>query len=141
MNGSIQYFRTKTSGSFSWTREDCHNEIYAFKLNNGNDIGEYSMAYIVNKGGYLKLLGSKFTFNNDGVYRNDCGGENYIMEALTYTRGVFDSGNNHFYYLSYSDTSDFSCGYYEGNDLDYLDVGRLLIKILYLLWNSSMKLR
>ena len=67
MNGNSQFFRTKTSGSFSWTRENFHNEIYDFKLNNGDNAGEYSLAYIVNTSGYLKLLGSKFTFNNDGV--------------------------------------------------------------------------
>ena len=71
MNGNSQFFRTKTSGSFSWTRENFHNEIYDFKLNNGDNAGEYSLAYIVNTSGYLKLLGSKFTFNNDGVHRND----------------------------------------------------------------------
>ena len=108
MNGNSQFFRTKTSGTFSWTRETFHNEIYDFKLNNGNSNGEYSLAYIVDTNGYLKLLGSKFTFNNDGVYRNDCGGENYLMNALTHTRGCFDNTYNHFYYLSYSDTSDFA---------------------------------
>ena len=34
MNGNCQFFRTKTSGSFSWERQDLHNEIYDFKLNN-----------------------------------------------------------------------------------------------------------
>ena len=127
MNGNSQFFRTKTSGTFSWTRETFHNEIYDFKLNNGNSNGEYSLAYIVDTNGYLKLLGSKFTFNNDGVYRNDCGGENYLMNALTHTRGCFDNTYNHFYYLSYSDTSDFACGYYEENNLDYLSVGSITV--------------
>ena len=53
MNGNSQFFRTKTSGTFSWTRETFHNEIYDFKLNNGNSNGEYSLAYIVDTNGYL----------------------------------------------------------------------------------------
>ena len=131
MNEKSQFYRTKTSGEFSWTSETFHYEIYDFKLKNGNDNGEYALAYIVdegNDGGYLKLIGAKFTFNNDGVYRNDCGGKNYIMNILTHTRGVFDKSLDHFYYLSYSDTSDFTCGYYEAsNSIDYLNVESITI--------------
>ena len=122
MNEGVQFFYTKTEGSFSWTSQKYHDEIYDFKLNNGNDQGEYALAYIVNSGGYLKLIGSKFTFR-DKIDRNDCGGNKYIMNASTKTRGCFDNQFDHFYFLTYSNTSDFSCGYFEAEDsIDYLHV-------------------
>ena len=128
MNKEIQFFRTRTDGSFSWVRMDCHDEIYDFKLQNGNEGREYALAYLVSSGEYLKLLGSKFTIKNDGVFRNDCGGTNQIMKALTNTRGCFDRGNDHFYFLTYSNISDFSCGYYEqSTSIDYLNVGSITI--------------
>ena len=121
MNGSCQFFRVKI-GSSDWVSETFHNEIYDFKLNNGNDNGEYLLAYVVNKSN-LKLIGAKFTFNNDGVYRDDCGGEKSLTDALTYSRGCFENSNDHFYFLTYSNTDDFKCGYYDSSDsINYLSV-------------------
>ena len=58
MNEKSQFYRTKTSGSFSWTSETFHYELYDFKLKNGESNGEYGLAYLLSNG-------------HVGVYFND----------------------------------------------------------------------
>ena len=46
-----------------------------------------------------------------------------IMGANSYTRGCFENNYDHFYFFTYTDTSDFACGYYDLRDsIDYLHV-------------------
>ena len=115
MNGDSHFFYKQISKG-TWTNKVLHQEIYDFKLNGGSSTGEYSLAYVVKNGNYVKLKGAKYTFNQDGVFQNDCGGENAIMSAGTYTRGCFENSYDHFYLLTYSDTSDFYTGYYDSSD-------------------------
>ena len=115
MNGDTQFFY-KSPITNSWTQKGLHQELYDFKLNNGTSYGEYYMAYLVKNGDWIKLKGAKYTFNKDGVFQNDCGGEVAIMPAAKYTRGCFENDYDHFYFLTYTNTSDFSCGYYDSLD-------------------------
>ena len=122
MNGKSQFYYKK-SGSSSFVRKELHDEIYDFKLTNGESYAEYPLAYVVKNGNSIQLRGAKYTLNHDGVFQNDCGGEVGIMNALTYTRGCFEKDYDHFYFLTYSNTSDFACGYYDAsNSIDYLNV-------------------
>ena len=47
------------------------------------------------------------------------------MNANSYTRGCFENDYDHFYFLTYTNTSDFTCGYYDSSvSIDYLNVGQ-----------------
>ena len=122
MNGSTHFFYKK-SGSNTWGDQVLHQEIYDVKLNSILTNYEYPLAYLVKSGDGVKLKGAKYTIKADGIYRNDCGGNVDIMDANYYTRGCFEKNYDHFYFLTYTDTSDFACGYYDSSDsIDYLHV-------------------
>ena len=129
MNGSANIF-FKTSGS-SFKKLDAHEEIYGVKLSttvNSNNNNEYPLAYVIKKDGTIKLKGSLFQIKYDGVFKNDCGGTVSIMTAATNTRGCFENDYDHFYFLTYTNTSDFACGYYDSSDsINYESVGGLTV--------------
>ena len=130
MNGKSQFFYKKSGGD-SFTEKELHQEIYDFKLTDGSSNVEYSMAYLVKEGDWIKLKGTKYTFNNDGVFKNDCGGEVYIMPASNYTRGCFEQDYDIFYFLTYTNNSDFSCGYFaSGDGIDKLSVSQYSSSII-----------
>ena len=131
MNGQSHLFY-KQSGSSSGFRnlETPYQEIYGVKLSStvNSDNYEYPLAYIVNDGGLIKLKGSLYRIINDGIFRNDCGGTISIMSAGTNTRGSFEIDNDHFYFFTYTNTSDFACGYYDSTDtINYVGVGSLTV--------------
>ena len=103
-----------------------HQEIYGVKLKSTyTGMYEYPWAYVVKNGDWVKLKRAKYTINSDGIFQNDCGGNVDIMSAGTYTRGCFENNYDHFYFFTYTDTSDFSTGYYDSSDgIDYLSVGQ-----------------
>ncbi len=79
---------------------------------------------------FTKLIGGKFTFNDDGVHQNDCGGEIIILPSSNHSRGCFENNFEHFYFFTYTNISDFSCGYYDSTDsIDYLSVGQYSVNI------------
>ena len=79
---------------------------------------------------FTKLLGGKFTFNDDGVHQNNCGGEIIILPSSNHSRGCFENNFEHFYFFTYTNISDFSCGYYDSTDsIDYLSVGQYSVNI------------
>ena len=123
MNSYSQFFYKKMDTGV-WSQKNLHQEIYDLKLNNGTSYGEYEMAYLVKNGDWIKLKGAKYTFNHDGVHQNDCGGEVAIMPASSYTRGCFENNYDHFYFLTYTNASDFSCGYFDSvNSINKQSVG------------------
>lgn len=122
MNGESHLFYRKTSGD--WSNLITYKEIYGVKLSPiWKNNYEYPLAYVVRDGDYIKLKGSLFTIKRDGIKRNDAGGSITIMQSKTNTRGCFENDNDHFYFFTYSDTSDFSTGYYDASDsFDYSSV-------------------
>ena len=128
MNGNCHFFYILI-GTNTWKYKSLHDEIYDFKLQDGtavnmNDNNEFELAYFVKNKGIIKFLGAKYTFKNDGIHQNDCCGAQSIMTANTYTRGCFENNFDHFYYLSYTNTSDFTCGYFDSeNTINKLNVG------------------
>ena len=123
MNGQSHLFY-KQSGSKNWNQMVTYREIYGVKLKTtGNDNNEYQLAYVINDGGKITIKGSLFQIKGDGIFRNDCGGTINIMSAKTNTRGCFENNYDHFYFLTYTNTSDFATGYYDSTDnIDYTNV-------------------
>ena len=132
MNGQSHLFYKK-SGSTTFNDKVTYQEIYGVKLSttvNSNNNNEYPLAYVVNDGGTIKLKGSLYQIKDDGIHINDCGGTVSTITAATNTRGCFENDFDHFYFLTYSDTSDFACGYYDSsNTIDYEHVGGVTINI------------
>ena len=123
MNGQSHFFYKKY-GSTIFNNLVAHQEIYGLKLANLLYNNEYSWAYLVKNGDWIKLKYSKYTIKSDSINRNDWGGEIYIMSARTNTRECFENSFYNFYFLTFTDISDFSCGYYDSNEgIYYLSVG------------------
>ena len=131
MNGESQIFYKLGGSSEGFKKQKTNQEIYGVKLSttaNGN--WEYNLLYVVKSDNYIKLKGSLFTIKNEdsGVNGNDCGTHTSIMSAQTNTRGCFENDFDHFYFFTYTDTSDFSCGYYDSTDsISYPYYGSLTI--------------
>ena len=88
------------------------------------------MAYIIINENIIQLQGALYDIRDDGIFRNDCGGTISIMNAKTNTRGCFENDFDHFYFLTYTDASDFVCGYYDSSDsIDYENVDSLTVNI------------
>ena len=89
-----------------------------------NNNNEYPLAYVVNDGGVIQFLGSLIDIKSDGIFINDCGGTISIMSAGTNKRGCFENDYEHFYFLTYTNTSDFASGYYDSIETkNYLSIG------------------
>ena len=125
MNGKSQFFY-KNAQSIQWENQVLHQEIYDIKIIDELNVHlEYSTIYIVKNSEFLKLLGSRFTINKEGIFRNDCGGEIIISKTFNYTRGCFENNYDKFYFLSYDNISSFFSGYYDSTDsIEYLSVGQ-----------------
>ena len=123
MNGQSHFFYINPQESV-WNQMITHQEIYGLKCGiKISDNYEYSWAYLVKSENKIKLIGSKYTIKSDIISRNDNGGIVDIMIAGKYTRGCFENNNDHFYFLTYTNTSDFSCGYFDTtNFIDYQNV-------------------
>ena len=122
MNGESHFFYKK-AGESTWGHQKLHSEIYGVKLKNEQTNYEYPLAYVVKEGNEIQLIGAKYTIKADGIYKNDCGGTVNIMNAGNNTRGCFENNYDHFYFLTYTNTSDFACGYYDSQDsIDYLNI-------------------
>ena len=101
-----------------------YDEIYDVKIGSLIYDYGYNWTYIVNDSTWLKLVGAKYQIKSDGVFRNDCRGQFTFRQARTTTRGCFDKTHDHYYYLTYTDTSDFACGFADSpNSLDYQNIG------------------
>ena len=131
MNGQSQIFYKRGGSSEGFKKLTTNQEIYGVKLStDANSNWEYNLLYVVKSDDYIKLKGSLFTIKNEnsGVHGNDCGTHTSIMSAQTNTRGCFENDYDHFYFFTYTDTSDFSCGYYDSsNSISYPRYGSLTI--------------
>ena len=101
------------------------NNIFDFKLNNGNS-GTYAMAAIVQRtNGDLSLIGTHLSLNADNGDSRFTGSHNYIKltDAKAHTKACFKS-DNYFYYFTYNNASDFIGGYSTGavSDSDYSNI-------------------
>ena len=116
-NGNPNLFYKEPS-QHKWKQLNSEHELYGFKFNSDGR----SMAYLAKEGSLIKLKGNIMSPESEEVKRNSRG-EIPLKEAKTYTRGCFENDYDHFYYLTYSDTSNFACGYYdEVNTLEYLNL-------------------
>ena len=129
MNGQCSLFY-KYSGSEVFTRLDSYQEIYGVNLSDSyNDAYEYPLIYYVKYEGLIKLIGGLYRIKDDYIGRNDFSNAK-LMSARAYTRGCFENNNDHFYFLTYTNASDFACGYYDSTDsVDYTTVDQYTINI------------
>ena len=124
LNYGINYYYTAkaTENLNGRTHFDDINNIFDFKLNNGNS-GTYAMAAIVQRtNGDLSLIGTHISLNTDNGDSGFTGSHSYtkLADAKQYTKACFKS-DNYFYYFTYNDASDFTGGYSTGavSDSDY----------------------
>ena len=116
-NGNPNIFYKEPTDK-EWKQLNSESELYGFKFSSDG----LSMVYLAKEGSRIKLKGNIMSYESKEVKRNSRG-EITLREAKTYTRGCFENDYDHFYYLTYSDASNFACGYYdEVNTLEYLNV-------------------
>ena len=120
--GSQVFFKQLDTGN--WAQRTFHKEIYDVKMDVDNaysvNNGEYGLIYLVNDNDYLKIKGAKYTIQkNWGFGTNDCGGQRIDIHAKAHSGGCFENDYDHFYYFTYTNTSDFYCGYFDS----YNDIG------------------
>ena len=100
-------------------------EIYGTKLSTTFQTNyEYPIAYVVKDEGWITLRGSLLKMIRETI-RRETKGVLPIMKAKNNSRGCFEDNNDHFYFFTYTNTSDFACGYYDANDtIDYSNVSQ-----------------
>ena len=82
------------------------------------------MSSIILKDGNLVLSGAKIDINKDSGSFANKGNEksNIITTAGQHSQAYFVENSHYFYYLTYNDVSDFSCGYSNEEILEYYNV-------------------
>ena len=130
MNGESSFFYKKY-GESNWRQMQTYQEIYGVKLGNNmiNDNDQYRLVFVAKDGGWLKLIGAKCGIKKNYEYINRVILETKgIINARANTRGCFENNNEHFYFLTYTNTSDFACGYYDSSDsIDYLNIRQVIV--------------
>ena len=84
-------------------------ELYDFILYNDDDNEPFQMASIIKLNNSLVLRGSNI-YNSTGL-NNTIVGNKIITEAKNYTQVVFQNYSDNFYFFTYNNASDFTCGY------------------------------
>ena len=132
MNGKASNFNAdfnKDSSQFRWEACKSNNgaieeELYDFRLEygtiayQGTSWIEYQMIGLVSTSNSLLLKSyvvkceSKHDVKN-GIYINGQGSSLYLTESKKYNQGYIytDGNNNPFFFISYNNVSDFTCGY------------------------------
>ena len=117
-NNEVQAYK---EGDTSWHIYDsiqiC-DEIYDFKLINkkensqpNEDNGPYPFMAVIKDNNYIKLFGSKYKFDDNGISLDSTGDTVDLIEAKSNTKAYFHIGENtDFYYFTYNNASDFSSG-------------------------------
>ena len=102
-------------------------KLYDFHLSEdlyNNEANCYKMASIILKDGNLVLSGARIDINKDSGSFANKGGEksNIITPAGQYSQAYFLENSNIFYYMTYNDISDFTCGYSNEEISNYYDI-------------------
>ena len=111
MNGEYNFYAT-TSDVYNLTRinDFFGEELYDFILRNEpNDQEPFPMASIIKLNNNLVLKGSKL-YNSQGINITEEGTQ-IITEAKKYSQVVFQNYSQNFYFFTYNNVSDFTCGY------------------------------
>ena len=111
MNGEYNFYAT-TSDVYNLTRinDFFGEELYDFILRNEpNDQEPFPMASIIKLNNNLVLKGSKL-YNSQGINITD-EGTKIITDAKKYSQVVFQNYSQNFYFFTYNNVSDFTCGY------------------------------
>ena len=98
------YNLTKIEGFFG-------EELYDFKLYNENAVEPFHMASIIKSNNNLILKGSDIYISNG--FNNTEIGRKIITEAKKYSQVVFQNYSDNFYFFTYNNITDFTCGFSE----------------------------
>ena len=100
-------------------------KLYDFRVSEeACESNTYKMASIILKNGNLVLSGAKVDINKDSGSFANKGNEksNVIVQAGKYSQAYFVDNTNKFYFLTYNNVSDFSCGYSISDISDFYEV-------------------
>ena len=134
MNGRKASYNTdfnKDASNFKWEASKSNDgaiddELYDFKLQYGtkafeksnNNFIEYQMNGLVSENNNLKLKSYKVKFESkydkrDGIQIYGEGSSITLTTSKKYNQAYINEGDtlNYFYFFSYNDISDFTCGY------------------------------
>ena len=132
MNGNRASYNTDFNNdnyNFNWEASKSNEgavgeELYDFLLEygrnsmEGSGFKEYKMNGLVKEGNNLKLKCYKVKFESkydkrDGIQINGEGSEIALTTSKKYNQAYINPGStlNDFYFISYNDVSDFTCGY------------------------------
>ena len=98
------YNLTKREGFFD-------EELYDFNLYNENAVEPFHMASIIKSNNNLILKGSDIYISNG--FNNTEIGRKIITEAKKYSQVVFQNYSDNFYFFTYNNITDFTCGFSE----------------------------
>ena len=109
-NGEYNLYVT-SSDVYNLTKMDNFfgEELYDFILYNDDDTEPFQMASIIKVNNFIVLRGSNI-YNSTGL-NNTIIGDKIITEAKKYTQVVFQNYSDNFYFFTYNNVSDFTCGY------------------------------
>ena len=110
----------KKSGT-EWQYTEINQEINAIQLlNNRISNNDYPTIYIIKDSGALKIkvVSHKIAGNSDTNFLSEFDSciAKHITNAGNNTRICFENNNELFYFLTYTNASDFSCGYFDYNE-------------------------
>ena len=111
MNGEYNFYAT-TSDVYNLTRINgvFGEELYDFILRNEiNDKEPFGMASIIKLNNNLVLKGS-YLYNTKGINITEVGSK-ILTDAKKYSQVVFQNYSDNFYFFTYNNVSDFTCGY------------------------------
>ena len=109
MNGKCNFYITKYNiDKLEQVDNFFGDELYTFNLNNHNFPSQ--MASIIKSNNTIILQGSMVSYPDNKI-KNDVNGTKIISEAKNYTQVVFQNYSDNFYFFTYNNISDFTCGY------------------------------
>ena len=127
----IYVYKFDTSEWITNSATSIYNGLYDFKWTTDaidSDISKYPMKMIVNDNNKMRLIGTLFTINNDGIYRDDQIFRD-LIDSLTYSNSYFNDFYDQFYFITFDkDPPNFKSGYFtESEYFDYSNIESISI--------------
>jgi hypothetical protein len=94
-----------------------HRELYDFKFSNTNvdntglDGGKYPLCALINWRDNIQFFSTELTFPYGKDVSRSTDKNKELIAIKSHSQAKFSESSNDFYYFTYNDISDFSCGY------------------------------
>ena len=115
MNGAKQVYDLNSDNSYTeYERLQLHSELYDFKLKNKegkNEADPYPICALIKRNKQIQFLGTKYRLSDSNNIGREKDSFKSLIDAKTYSQGYFNNYTNDFYYITYNNISDFTCGY------------------------------